>query len=176
MSTRYVVAVDPGTGVKSPAGLAIFDPITLDISAAEALWCPNDKDPDKRIRFIVAAFSSALKFYKNEELALFCIEDFVMRGKGGVTLQKMIGAVVSRVPDEIPVIHVQNTRVKSLVAGNGAADKLEVGLGVLKYFSKNERSAAQISLLIEDEEWDILDAFAIGIAGLKDWGKKSGKV
>lgn len=157
-----IVGIDPGTGVSSPTGIAIFDSEgTIDFKTT--ISC-NYKDGNKRLRYI----SDTLKDLTNnyDGIDLVCIETFVMRGKGGQTLQRMIGAAIATVKHETPIQEVYNTTVKRLVGGTGKADKAQVGEGVYKWFhSKNQDSSLIIRKLYMEDQWDILDAFAIGISG-----------
>lgn len=157
-----LVGIDPGTGVSSPTGIAIFD-TDGNIEFTGTIAC-NYKDANKRLRYIADQLKHLTNDYK--EIDLVCIETFVMRGKGGQTLQRMIGAAIATVKHETPIQEVFNTTVKRIVGLTGKAGKFEVGNGVLNWFlTKNEKSSNSIVELIADEQWDILDAFAIGISG-----------
>lgn len=158
------MGIDPGTGRSSPTGLVVFDPETLSISMVENLWAGHD-DNDRRIRWLMLQVQEALESYSQGEIDLVAIETFVMYGKGGQTLQQLIGAYIGQVPFDVKIIHPFNTTVKKIVGGKGDADKEEVANGVCKFFGSNAESKKQIKDLISAEEWDKLDAFAIGIAG-----------
>jgi Holliday junction resolvasome RuvABC endonuclease subunit len=160
----YVMGIDPGTGRSSPTGLVVFDPDTLAISMHENLWALHE-DNDRRIRWLMLQVQESIEVYSQGELSLIAIETFVMYGKGGQTLQNLIGAYVGQVPFDVKIIHPFNTTVKKIVGGSGAADKEQVADGVLRFFLSNRDSAYVIRELIREEEWDKLDAFAIGIAG-----------
>jgi Holliday junction resolvasome RuvABC endonuclease subunit len=157
-----VVGVDAGLGVSSNTGVVAFDTESRDILLHEEL-CTNFSDTDKKIAFFADAFEECLRIVGHVDLVAF--ETFVMQGKGGQSLQKLIGGYVSRVPYETPVKHVFNTTVKRIAGGIGNADKNAVALGVLGYFSRKPESKYLIEQLMEDERWDQLDAFAIGIVG-----------
>ena len=92
-----------------------------------------------------------------------------MRGKGGETLQRMIGAYMSQFPYDCPSIHVQNTTVKKVVGGSGKAEKDQVAAGVAAWFSSNSASASLIKELTLKHEYEILDSLAIGITGYLKW-------
>jgi Holliday junction resolvasome RuvABC endonuclease subunit len=153
-----VIGIDPG----STTGIAIFDTDTKDIELAELYEAIHD-DYDDKIRWLSDAVKECIDDTKNIEL--ICIETFVMRGKGGQQLQKLIGGYISATPDGVPVRHVFNTTVKKLVGGKGNDDKEAVANGVLTYFSSNVESKRKILKIISKEQWDLTDAFAIGIAG-----------
>jgi Holliday junction resolvasome RuvABC endonuclease subunit len=93
----------------------------------------------------------------------FAIENFVMKGKGGATLQMLRGSLIGRVPYETDVVNVHNITMKSIVGGTGAADKKIVAEGVKKFFRMNAMASIQIDALIKAKEWDILDALGVGI-------------
>lgn len=152
----YLVGIDPGTGVSSPTGFVVFNRETKDIEHATT-FKPKSKNK----------FKSIPEQFKNliPEESSVCIETFVMRGKGGQTLQQMIGAYMSVIPDCCTITHIYNTSVKKFVGGSGKSDKHAVALGVGFYFRLNFKSRQMIESFIENEQWDILDAFAIAIAG-----------
>lgn len=170
MST-VVVGIDPGTGVKSPCGVVIFLPNTKKILYT-ANVTSRQRNQLKNLRYlpqqVYEHLNETIDFSHNPKEITIYIETFVMRGKGGQTLHRFIGAVISRFPIDTPVVEVANTKVKRLVTGDGDASKLAVGLGVLEFFKENESSAREINKLIDNQEWDILDAFAIAIAGIID--------
>lgn len=155
-----IIGIDPGTGVKSPTGFVDFDS-DGEIYSAVTIGS-KQKDTIERIREI------AYSIFKrtNGEHDLICCETFMMRGKGGETLQRMIGATIGATTPT-PVQEVYNTTVKRLIAGIGDGSKSEVAAGVARWFRTkgNEKSIEKINELIRTSEWDLLDAFAIGISG-----------
>jgi Holliday junction resolvasome RuvABC endonuclease subunit len=153
-----VIGIDPG----STTGIAIFDTDTKDIELAELYEAIHD-DYDDKIRWLSDAVKECIDDTKNIEL--ICIETFVMRGKGGQQLQKLIGGYIAATPDGVPVRHCFNTTVKKLVGGKGNDDKEVVADGVLTYFSSNAESKRKLLKIISKEQGDLTDAFAIGIAG-----------
>jgi Holliday junction resolvasome RuvABC endonuclease subunit len=155
-----IIGLDPGTGSSSPAGFVDFDSETgviydfLTISSKE-------RNANDRIRDIAAKISKRV----TSEHDLITVETFYLRGKGGQTLQRFIGAAIYGTAP-VPLQEVYNTTVKRLVGGAGNADKRDVAYGVLDWFTaKNDDSAEGIKRLIYEERFDELDAFAIGIAG-----------
>jgi Holliday junction resolvasome RuvABC endonuclease subunit len=155
------VGIDPGTGSSSALGVAL-----IDTEAKKLLdWAAFTSKGDawERIRDITHQLAD---FYKEHtHITVVTSEYFVMRGKGGETLARMVGAVISTVPTIARWREVQNSRVKKQLGGHGAATKQEVSEGVLDYFGDDPESVATISELMMDEEWDVLDAIAIAIAG-----------
>jgi Holliday junction resolvasome RuvABC endonuclease subunit len=161
-----VVGVDPGSGVDSPTGIAIFDPEKLTIYLATTI-SSKSKSGEERAKDICTAFERRLTELVPyaEDGILVSFENFVMRGKGGQVLQRLIGALSSRVPKNFQTIHVYNTTVKKVVGGTGRADKEQVARGVGAYFSQHDNSYALVHGLAAIKQYDILDAFAIGITG-----------
>ena len=164
------VGIDPGTGTKSPTGIFIFNMRNRNIVLFDDLTATGDQR--RRIRLIAKQVEEILLPYTgiSKDLNVF-MECFVMRGKGGEVLSRLTGALTSAVPEAATFQYVYNTTVKKIVGGNGKADKSEVALGVLDYFSENKRSEKLIEELILDEHWDVLDAAAIAIAGLEGGGR-----
>lgn len=164
-----VMGIDPG----SVSGVVVFDTETKAISMIEELEATH-RNYDDKIRWLARGLFECIDLYKAGEgsaLSCICIETFVMRGKGGQQLQKLIGAYVSVTPEGVPVYHVANTSVKKVVGSRGDAGKEKVAMGVANYFHSNKESVAKIMKLIEKEKWDLTDAFAIGIAG-RNYGEK----
>jgi Holliday junction resolvasome RuvABC endonuclease subunit len=93
------------------------------------------------------------------------IESFVMRGKGGETLARLTGALISTVPDKAQFKEVQNTSVKKIIGGSGSDDKKVVANALLKLYPNQ---VDLIQNLIDAEDYDALDALAIVTAGLKN--------
>lgn len=164
-----IAGIDPGTGLTSPAALFIYDTQTKTIEVM-VTFSSTSKDPIKRIRYIANKIGAYLSFHKPE---LISIENFFMRGKGGETLQRMIGSVIPFTPDAVPFIQVQNTTVKRIIGGSGKADKNQVGLGVLERLK--EHNKADIEKQIDQQAWDILDAAAIALSGFEIWQKEKQK-
>jgi len=164
-----VVGIDPGTGVKSPCGVAAFTVAQKTILLA-ANVSSKQRNQLKNLRClpeeVYQTINEAVDVQHDPQQVKIYLEEIVMRGKGGVTLQRHIGAVISRFPMLTPIDTVGVTRVKRLVTGNGDAEKREVGLGVIKFFGSNPESESIVKDYFEDSQWDILDAFAIAIAGL----------
>lgn len=166
-----IVGVDPGTGSSSDTGFVAFDSDTLEIFYAVEVGTER-REVRHRIKDIVEVVAGLLT-----ELSMrgppvqAYIESFVMRGKGGETLQRLIGAIMATAPEEVSLDHVQNTTVKLAMAGHGHADKVSVAVGTLDYFVSNNKSHEYIKSLLKSKKFDILDAFAIGVTG---WQKSSG--
>lgn len=161
-----VIALDPGTGSSSGFGLAIFDPTNQDIVHHDALWPMMSRPTIHRIKSIREQLVDNINKYVTGE-TIVAIESFVMRGKSGETLQRMIGAALTAVPYRVKIVEVQNTSMKKWVGNTGKADKQQVMKGVQKYFALNPLSLVKITKLIDEDQDDILDAFGIGICAVK---------
>ncbi len=172
---RYlVVAIDPGSGSSSACGLAAITPENRAIVCTRAFWPLKYTNPAvKRIKDIVEQLDAQLKMLAVEfpqRTIVVGIESFVMRGKGGETLQRFIGAALSRVAFDYKIIEIQNTTMKKWVGGRGASSKEDVAIGVAAFFAPNDASAGLVSSLIEDNEADVIDALGIGITTIKKEG------
>ena len=166
MENLIIVGVDPGTGISSPTGMVIFNPNSCDIIFAEEL-SSTSKTTEHKVKDICGAFEAILmieldKYVNRGWKVVVVFENFVMRGKGGQVLQRLIGALVSRVPKDFEVIHVYNTTVKKQVGGTGRADKEQVADGVIHYFRDHDESWRSLRSLKTNRKFDLLDAFAIG--------------
>lgn len=168
---RLVVGLDPGTGKTSPTGFAAFDPETRALIHTERITSEAEEYRD-RYREIAGRIGELLEVIDPDMDVLVVCESFVLRGKGGEILARLTGAFMAAVPARQRFAFVQNTTVKKIVGGHGRADKHEVALGVFAWLSGNDETSEQVRHLINNAEWDVLDAIAIGIAGyLRDVGE-----
>lgn len=170
-----VIGCDPGLGVKSPTGVAVVNTETREILQLEELRPEKRIMPiHKKLRQLHVELHKIVwdrHFEAEDSMSLlFCIEYFVMRAKGGESLQRLVGALMAALPDNANCIQVQNSTVKKFVGGRGSDSKEEVAQGVLFWFrAKNAAAAKKVEKLIEREKWDLLDALAIAISGYEDF-------
>lgn len=166
MKPNAVLGIDPGTGSSSACGLAAFEPDTLKIIFATDVWAISHQHPTHhRIKDIVNQVTTTVDgLLATHPLLLVGIESFVMRGKGGETLQRFIGAALTSLPYSLDVVEVANTSMKKFVGGRGASDKEEVALGVLQFFKGNDHSFRVVCELMETQKRDAIDALGIAIA------------
>jgi Holliday junction resolvasome RuvABC endonuclease subunit len=169
---NIIVGVDPGTGKQSGAGFAVIDVESNELLSAKSIWCSTGSKAEtwRRIQDISLQVGEELKSLNASRLF---IESFVMRGKGGETLARFVGAVMPVMPLTMDFKEVSNTRVKMLVSGRGDDDKQAVAEAVHDYFAHSPSSLDLIEELIIEEDFDALDAIAIGIAGVKEYGANS---
>lgn len=166
-----IIGIDPGTGKSSPTGFCIIDPEIKQIYYAFTMApAPTSKILHHRLVDLTKILSTWLTQVQEEilgeqEKALVCIENFVMRGKGGETLQRLIGAYVSATPMSFELREVHNISMKKLVSGSGDGDKLDVAKGLLRWFKGNNESIKRLQELIDDEEWDVLDSLGLAVGG-----------
>lgn len=159
-----VVGIDPGTGKTSPTALVAFNPETKQLYQHLTINAEDELD-EHRIVTIADAVATVLKSFEEYDDVLVCVETFVMRGKGGMQLQRLIGGILARIPRQFKVRMVYNTTVKRVVAGSGRASKEEVGRAICAIFSEYRRSWEVLWGLLTTKQWDLLDAAAIGFAG-----------
>lgn len=170
MKTEFYMGIDPGTGSSSPAAIALYNAYSNEVLSIRAFW-PDDRkaEPIKRIKTIATQVDNIIKNLVRRENSILtdctvACEDFVMRGKGGATLQMFRGAILTLFPLDTRIVTVQNTGMKRLVTGTGKADKKQIGEALLNNIPKN---AELIKMLIEAEGWDELDAIGIAYAACK---------
>jgi Holliday junction resolvasome RuvABC endonuclease subunit len=153
-----IVGIDPGTGSTSPLGVVTVDFTDRSIKGYAEYWSDGG-NATARIRDIA---SHMCKDWP-EVVDIVAVEYFVMRGKGGETLARMVGAVLGCLPPLSQYVEVQNSTLKKFVGGHGAASKEEVAEGVLEYFMINDNSLALVTEFVLEERWDLVDALAIAI-------------
>ncbi len=183
-----LLAIDPGTGSSSPTGIAVIDLSNKTLVMTAAIW--PDSSSKRQLPSHLQRPVTTLTKTEREELRKFkavirtkeiceqtldlikddityvAIESFVMYGQSGETLQRFIGAMLTRIPDHIDMIEVGNTNMKKYVSGTGKGDKGDVARGLLKYFAHSITSIDQINQLIATQEWDRVDAIGIGITAI----------
>ncbi len=164
---NLVIGIDPGSGVSSPTGFSVFNPETKEILYQGNIGT-RYKLLQHRIKDISDVLEAAIKDVTDnypKHNILVCIEYFVMMGKGGEVLNRLIGSFMGRLPYNVELLHVQNSTVKLKMAGHGHADKSLVAAGVASWFLSNDKSCKQIIGLTLANEYDILDSLAIGVTG-----------
>lgn len=166
-SPYIIVGIDPGSGIKSPTGFTAFATDTLEILYAANIATPYSELPH-RIKHISDIFEASLKDIiesSPEYKVVVVIEQFVMQGKGGETLQRLIGSLMGRVPYTVPVFHAQNTTVKLIIGGSGKATKDQLIPGLKQFFLTNQISYGVIEQAEKAKDFDVIDSLAIGVTG-----------
>lgn len=161
-----VFSIDPGTGKSSPTAVTFFDPLSKKIAFTRIITSEMELQ-HHRLFELKELYEKWLQYavkMRPREQFLVASETFVMRGKGGETLQRLIGVYEAATPTSMYWRTVYNTTVKRLVGGRGDSDKLDVALGVRYFFQELESSRKYVDDLIADKEWDRTDALAIGIS------------
>lgn len=164
-----VVGIDPSTGAKSALGFSIYDPNKNEIITLKELTFPSS-DFRKRLKGLIIQIVREFKRldeYKYRYVVF--IESTVMLGKGGESLQRMIGAIMAIIGSEIRVEHVSNMQIKSFVGGTGKADKEQVATGLLKFFPNDEF----LMDMIRAHRYDALDSLAVGVTGFEKFVLKA---
>lgn len=161
---RLVVGIDPGSGKSSPTGLAVIEPDTKDILHISNVRADCD-DFSHRIKGISQQVGDIVSFLDPDVLVEIYIESFVMRGKGGEMLARLTGSIMAAMPYERHVAFVHNTTMKKVVAGHGRAEKQEVGSALYVWAEGNAISQSIIENLLLCQEWDMLDAIGLAVAG-----------
>lgn len=165
------VGIDPGTGRTSPTGLFIFDEESGAILYYGEFYPTRGFEHSTIVSHIRDVLLNLKLGFPESQLNIG-IETFVMRGKAGQMLQRLIGACLSEAELHGNISEVYNTTVKKLVGGHGRADKQQVAEGVRSYFMERPASLNMVETFIENKKWDILDAAAIAITGLHAKQKK----
>lgn len=167
--SMIVIGIDPGTGSSSPTGILIYDTETLEILYAAEIGASH-RDVDRRIKKIVDSLRPIFQTLIDANYKfLTSIEYFVMAGKSGEMLHRLIGGILTLIPEDMPIIHIQNTTVKLIVGGDGRADKAQVARGVYAHFYSNEVSRKIVDEALFLGHYDKLDAGAIAIGGYHRW-------
>lgn len=162
---KRVIGIDPGTGAKSGTGFAVFEPQSKKILQTFCIKPDAELPLQDRIKEICRGLEEFVTIKYPPEESLYCMEHFIMRGKSGETLKKLIGGIMLTLPDGAPFVEVHNMTLKKVMGGG--ISKLGVAEGVLGWF----RGAKLVEDLIEGGHWDITDALAIGIVGYDEYCK-----
>lgn len=162
---RIVIGIDPGTGASSPTGFVAFDPDNMELLHAEKLTSTS-KSADRRLQEIAEQARELMSVIDPEVEVFVFVESFFIRGRGNQVLQQIIGALKAAAPKRAYVADVANTTMKKQIAGHGRAEKHEIGLNLLGYCApRNDDSRTTIQIWIDRGEWDLTDAFGIGLTG-----------
>lgn len=161
-----IVALDQSTGSRSDFGFCVVEMDTMDILVAKAIKIKKDPDLRKRIKLIAAHIAAEFKLLEQQgvDYAIF-IEQYVMMGKGGESLQRLNGALMVVAPSNREMHFINNLQVKKFVTGSGKAEKRDIAMGLLEIFKSNKNSVDLINNLMVGSNWDALDAIAIGVTG-----------
>jgi Holliday junction resolvasome RuvABC endonuclease subunit len=164
-----VIAFDPGSGASSPTGVAVFNAETKEIILVKNITASH-KRFERRIKKIVDQIRPIVEAIESlKEPYLFFFETFIIRGRAADILYKLTGGLLT-LPSDLAIVEpVPNTTVKMIVGGHGHSEKIQVGYGVLEWFRDNEESHKIVKECFRNNEWDKIDALAIGIAGLDLW-------
>lgn len=169
-----VIGIDPGMGVRSPTAVSVFDSSDKFIFEHFYQTPGKLKVETEKLSFMSKTIAHRLDLkldeYRNSKVKIrVCIEDFVMRGKGGQTLARLVGAIIGALPEYMckDIKYCRNTTVKLHLAGHGHAEKIDVAKGVRKWFSDVPAMKDLVNKCIRKEEWDLTDSLAIGITGLE---------
>jgi Holliday junction resolvasome RuvABC endonuclease subunit len=170
MNNYTLLCVDPGTGSSSACGIAVLrirGPKVEVVYLADLWTRAAHKNAMLRIRDIADQVEGLMtSFYEccepNEVFAV-AIESFVMKAKSGETLQRFIGAVLSRVPSsKTEILEINNMQMKKFVTGTGKADKEAIMHKIVKRFPD---SKIVLDAALKKNE-DALDALGIGLAAI----------
>jgi len=164
-----VVGIDPSTGSRSALGFSVFDPNTQKVLVAKEMVMPS---PELRTRIKGLVIQLVKEFKKLDENKLnyvVFVESTVMLGKGGESLQRVIGAIMAVIPSGVQMEHVSNMQIKSFVGGSGKSDKEQVALGLIPFFPED----SLLLDLIKAHRYDALDSIAVGVTGFEKFLLKS---
>lgn len=167
---KYVIGIDPGTGSSSPAAIAFYDKHTNQVLWSMDLWPLGYKANSKnmtaiyRIKLIINQIDKLWKEtilkYPANQIGI-SIENFVMVGKGGATLQMFRGAALCVFPATQRIVDVPNTTMKRIAGGKGSADKGQIADGLI---DRIPLSAEYIKELKDLKAWDQIDAIGLAYA------------
>jgi len=163
---RIIVSCDQSTGASSAFGIAVYDPNTQTILQTYQRW-PTDKQPVwKRIKQITDQLKHILEetYKQYGPLEIRC-ENFVMRARSGQILAWSVGAIIAIMPPYSEFCEVHNIKNKVAMTGNNGASKLDMGTSLLARFKAlgNQKNIDLIQNLIDNKEWDAIDACCIAV-------------
>lgn len=158
---KVILACDPGSGVKSAFGLCLYNPNTDHVIDVLEIRPSLQKPTWKRLQDVAHQVAQYIKVAESKYGPLEVrSEKFIMRGLGGETLNRLIGAVLFAIPTASDFVEVHNIVLKRNLTGNARADKKEIGEALLKRFPHQTKL---IQSLIDGDKLDGLDAIAIAI-------------
>lgn len=164
-----IIGIDPSTGSRSAVGFAVVDMTQPDkpvILKAVEFQIPKTVDLRPRLKHIAALVAKEFKELEAKDADyLITIESTVMQGKGGQSLQRAIGAILTISPSARRFEEVYPMSVKKHVTGIGkSGDKKAIAEGLKRIFS-DKQSLELIFNLTASSRWDTLDSIAIALTG-----------
>lgn len=159
------VGIDPSSGARSSVGFSVIDMETMQILVAKEFKIPASPDLKVRLKHIAAHMVKEFKILEvQDQEYIICIEQTVMRGKGGESLNRAIGAIMVTMPLARKLYHVSNMRMKLFISGSGKGDKKDIAEGLKKYFPNSDL----LFQLTTSSRWDTIDSIGIAITGYKE--------
>lgn len=172
---RYVLGIDPTSGARSSLGLAMIDMETKSIIFTRDHTAAPSKELRVRLKSIASFLIKTFKEIEAMNLGEYSIgvEQTVMQGPGGESLNRAIGVIMLTTPVNRPLFHISNMQMKVIAGGHGRADKKEIGTYLKDVvFKENKESRELIFNLIASSRWDIIDAIGIGVTAYEKYYKK----
>jgi len=158
-----VAGIDPGTKT-SATGVSIYkDGVLLEVRGFGPP--PPKLDLIERISWLMSSIIAYIIHWRVEKA---CIEESVYRGKANHALQRFLGILEYMLRCNGTKIQTVNPSTLKLYYGKGNLDKEEIARRMIadKLFTPAERDILQT--VINNEEWDLTDAIAIGYYGVKN--------
>jgi Holliday junction resolvasome RuvABC endonuclease subunit len=158
-----ILGVDPGTGASSPTGLAAINPRAFQIYWTKEVTTEQDSCEHHKLYDLSAQVKFEIEKLEQDEDFVVACETFVLKGKSGQLLHRLIGAYICQVEPNNHVEYIFNTTMKKLVSGSGSGDKVDIALGCQYYFRSNPTAVSYLSALIKDQRYDRTDAIGLAI-------------
>lgn len=165
-----VLGIDPATGASSPTGAAAFDSSDMSILFTREITTSQRDNEHRKLAKLSLEVSGVYDEIADRSDVVVGCESFVMVGKTGQLLQRLIGSYISRIPLAWHFEQVSNTSMKRVVSGSGEGDKLDVALGCEFFFRNSPVAKSYIQALIKDQRWDRTDAVGIAVAAFIQCG------
>lgn len=172
---RYIVGIDPTSLARSGLGLAMIDLETMSIVLVRDHTIAPSKELRVRLKSIASFMIKTFKEIEDLNLGEYAIgiEQTVMQGVGGESLNRAIGVIMLTTPVNRPLFHISNMQMKVVAGGHGRADKKEIGNHLKDIiFKVNKESREALFNLIASSRWDIIDAIGIGVTTYEKHYKK----
>ena len=156
-----VLGIDPGLNI---TGYGVIDfghdpkkPAEMRLVEAGIVRSRAKNSLQSRINEIYSGVREVLDQHNPDVMALEQLFSHYSRPKTAILMGHARGAIcLSAAQHALPMVHIEPTRVKKIMTGNGRANKSQMQLAVTR----------QLQLSSVPDPPDIADALAVAIAGL----------
>ncbi len=159
--TRRILGIDPALTTTGYAVVSADDRGNVELLEGGLIRTKSSESLERRLTSINSALAEVIEEFEPDEVAIEELHSRYRNLKTAIIMGHARGvAILAAGSADIPVHHYQPTRVKSIVAGSGRADKAEMKRAV----------SMRLGLAEEISKEDVADAVGIAICHVQVTG------